>query len=60
MQSLVLFNLESSVGQGKVCCCGGVWLDVIAQNGYSLLRDYNNAIRHHSGAIYSVVHSLYR
>ena len=55
-----LFNLESSVGLGKVCCYDGLWLDVIVQNGCSLLCDYNNAIRHHSGTIYLVALSLYR
>ena len=62
-------NLKSLVEQGKVCC-GGVGQGITAQNGYSstyalamfyygtsmylISSSYNEAIRHHSGAIYPV------
>ncbi len=50
----ILIDLESSVGQDKVCCCGGAWLGVTARNGRSLSSSYNNGMWHHSSAIYSV------
>jgi len=55
--------LESSVEQGKVCCCGGLWLGVTAWNGIlcgmvqRLSSSYNNSIRHHSGKIHPVAPS---
>jgi len=54
----LIIILESSVGQGKVYCCGGVGLGETARNSYSLSSSYNNAMRHHSYAIYPVALSL--
>ncbi len=51
---MIALNLESSVGQGKVYGCGGAGLGVTARNGHSLSSSYNNAMRHHSYAIYPV------
>ncbi len=51
---LVSFNLESSVGQGIGCLCGGVGQGVTARNGHSLSSSYNAAMRRHRGAIYPV------
>jgi len=51
-------NLGSLVEQGKVYGCGGAGLGVTARNGHSLSSSYNNAMRHHSYAIYPVVLSL--
>jgi len=45
------FNLESSVGRGEVCVCGGVGQGVTPWNSDSIPRSYNAVMQRRKRAI---------
>ncbi len=51
------FNLETSVGQAKVCDFWGAGQGVTTRNGRSIPRSYNAAMRHTNRAIWPVAGS---
>jgi hypothetical protein len=49
--NLTVFNLETAVGRGGVCGCGGAGQGVTTRNSTTIPRSYNAAMRRHSRTI---------
>jgi|GEM_PF-3901732 len=51
------FNLESSVGRGEGCVCGGAGQGTTMRNSYSIAKSCNAALRRRKRALHPVAWS---